>query len=131
MVSRMTFGIWWIQDGIQFIPMMIGIFAISRMLEGTVELLKERGITQKVKENFSKLVMKSGPGLTFKEYIRCWKEMLIGLGIGSFAGILPGLGATVGAFLSYSVAKQVFPKKKLVLASLKELPLPSQAITLP
>ena len=113
MVSRMTFGIWWIQDGIQFIPMMIGIFAISRMLEGTVELLKERRITQKAKESFAKLLMKSGPGLTFKEYIRCWKEILIGLGVGTFAGTLPGLGATVGAFLSYSAAKQISPQKKI------------------
>ncbi|MBW1698928.1 MAG: tripartite tricarboxylate transporter permease [Deltaproteobacteria bacterium] len=113
MVSRMTFGIWWIQDGIQFIPLMIGIFAISRMLENAVEVLRQRGVTRKVKENFSKLLMKSGPGLTVREYIRCWKEMLIGLGVGSFAGMLPGLGATVGAFLSYSVAKQAFPGKKL------------------
>jgi len=113
MVSRMTFGIWWLGDGIPFIPMMIGIFAISRMLEGTVELLKERGIPQKVQENVSKMLMKSGPGLTFREYIRTWKEMMIGLGVGTFAGMLPGLGATVGAFLSYSVAKQVFPHKKI------------------
>ena len=113
MVSRMTFGIWWIQDGIQFIPLMIGIFAISRMLENTVEVLRERGLTGKAKDKVSSLLMKSGPGLTFKEYISTWKEMLIGLGVGSFAGMLPGLGATVGAFLSYSVAKQAFPHKKL------------------
>ncbi|NQU02644.1 MAG: tripartite tricarboxylate transporter permease [Syntrophaceae bacterium] len=112
MVSRMTFGIWWLQDGLHLIPLMIGVFALSRMLEGTVELLRERGLAQKVK-SISGALMKSGPGLTFREYIRTWKEMLIGLLVGSFAGMLPGLGATVGAFLSYSVAKQVSPKKKI------------------
>jgi putative tricarboxylic transport membrane protein len=83
------------------------------MLEQTVELLKERGVTDKIKGSITTAIMKSGPGLTFKEYIRTWKEMLIGLCVGSFAGILPGLGATVGAFLSYSVAKQASPKKKI------------------
>jgi putative tricarboxylic transport membrane protein len=39
--------------------------------------------------------------------------MAIGLGLGSFVGMLPGLGATVGAFLAYSVAKQSFPEKKI------------------
>ncbi len=113
MVSRMTFGIWWIQDGIQFIPLMIGIFALSRMIEGSVEVLRESKITEKVKDKVSTLLMKSGPGLTFKEYISTWKQMLIGLGVGSFVGMLPGLGATVGAFLSYSICKQAFPHKKL------------------
>jgi putative tricarboxylic transport membrane protein len=111
LVKRMTFGLWWLADGIHLIPLMIGVFAISRMLEEAVELLRERGVAQKVKERIATTLMKSGPGLTFKEYIRTWKEMLIGLFVGSFAGMLPGLGATVGAFLSYSVAKQVSPKK--------------------
>jgi len=111
LVQRMTFGIWWLADGINLIPLMIGIFAISRMVEGAVELLRERGITRKVKESISTALLRGGPGLTFREYIRTWKEMLIGLFVGSFAGMLPGLGATVGAFLSYSVAKQAFPKK--------------------
>jgi len=56
-------------------------------------------------------LLKSDIGLTFKEYLRCWKEMLIGFSVGSFVGFLPGLGSTVGAFLSYGVAKQVSPGK--------------------
>jgi len=34
------------------------------------------------------------------------KEICIGIGVGSIAGILPGLGATAGAMLSYTVAKR-------------------------
>jgi len=112
MVSRMTFHLWWLQDGIHLIPLMIGIFAVSRMIEWSMEALRERGVPDKIKGAFVN-AMKSGPGLTFREYIRTWKEMLIGLCIGSFVGMLPGLGATVGAFLSYSVAKQAFPKKRI------------------
>ncbi len=110
-VSRMTFGLWWLTDGVHLIPLMIGIFAMSRMLEGTVELLKERGVARAVERGVLTRLMKRGEKLSFREYIRAWKEMLIGLFVGSFVGMLPGLGATVGAFLSYSVAKQVSPKK--------------------
>jgi len=54
-----------------------------------------------------------GEGLSFREYLSCWREMSIGLGIGTFVGMLPGLGSTVGAFLSYGIAKQAFPEKKI------------------
>jgi putative tricarboxylic transport membrane protein len=54
-----------------------------------------------------------GEGLTWKEYVSCWREMGIGLGVGTFVGMLPGLGSTVGAFLSYGIAKQAFPKKRI------------------
>ena len=112
MVSRMTFGLWWLQDGIHLVPLMIGVFAVARMLEKAVEILTESRVGEKLKERFTN-AMKSGPGLTLKEYLRTWKEMLIGLILGSFVGMLPGLGATIGAFLSYSVAKQMSPKKKI------------------
>ena len=39
--------------------------------------------------------------------------MSIGLGVGTFVGMLPGLGSTVGAFLSYGIAKQASPEKKI------------------
>ncbi|MFQ5894865.1 MAG: tripartite tricarboxylate transporter permease [Nitrospinota bacterium] len=110
-VSRNTFGLWWLQEGIHLIPLMIGIFAMSRMLEESAALLKESRAAKVTQEAISTLFMRRGEGLTFREYIRAWKEMLIGLGVGSFVGMLPGLGSTVGAFLSFSVAKQASPEK--------------------
>lgn len=107
---RMTFGFWWLRDGIGLIPMLIGIFAMSKMIEevGLIAVMK-KGM-EKTKGAVDRITS-TGPGLTIKEYLSCWKEMLIGTSIGSFAGMLPGLGATVGAFLSYSVAKQISPNR--------------------
>ena len=84
------------------------------MLEGTVELLKEKGVTQKAQERLTKMLMKSGAGLVFQGIHPLLERDAHRLG-GSvlLPGMLPGLGATVGAFLSYSVAKQAFPRKKL------------------
>jgi len=118
-ISRNTFGLWWLQDGIHLIPLMIGIFAMSRMLEEAVALLRERPSVKAAGEAISVLLAKRGEGLTFREYISCWKEMLIGFGVGSFVGMLPGLGAVVGAFLSFSVAKQMSPEKKIGTGTLE------------
>ncbi|MGY9055610.1 MAG: tripartite tricarboxylate transporter permease [Alphaproteobacteria bacterium] len=112
-VSRNTFDLWWLADGIHLIPLVIGIFAMGAMLERAVELLKESKQAREMREAMQQIFSTKGEGLTFKEYLSCWKEMGIGLGVGTFVGMLPGLGSTVGAFLSYSIAKQVSPHKKI------------------
>lgn len=112
-VPRNTFDQWWLGDGIHLIPLVIGIFAMGAMLERAVEMLKESRQAREMRAAMQEIFSTKGEGLTFREYLSCWKEMGIGLGVGSFVGMLPGLGSTVGAFLSYSIAKQVSPHKKI------------------
>ena len=110
LVPRNNFGLWWLRDGVPLPPLVIGIFAMSLVFH---EMLKPeilQGAKSKV-NRFGEILLSKSEGLKFREYLRCWKEMLIGLGVGSFVGILPGLGATVGAFLSYAIAKQASPGK--------------------
>ncbi|MFC1966651.1 tripartite tricarboxylate transporter permease [Chloroflexota bacterium] len=59
----------------------------------------------------SQSIWKTEPGLTFREYWSCRKEMGIGTAVGTFIGMLPGIGSSAAAFLSYGVAKQVSPRK--------------------
>jgi len=92
---------------------MIGIFAMSRMLEECSIHLRENQKVQSAKSAIASIFTTGSEGLSFCEYLSCWREIRIGLGVGSFVGMLTGLGATAGAFLSYSVAKQAFPEKKL------------------
>lgn len=112
-VSRNTFDLWWLADGVHLIPLVVGIFAMGAMIEKTVQLFRESRKAQELTDTVNALFSLGGEGLTFKEYISCWKEMGIGLGVGTFVGMLPGLGSTVGAFLSYGIAKQAFPEKKI------------------
>ncbi len=112
---RMTFGLFWLEDGIYLPSLMIGLFAVSRMIEDAVDLLKERtkAAVQAVDlEAFAKGFDKND-GLTFREFLRCKKEVFLGFCIGSFVGMMPGLGGTAAAFISYGVAKQISPEKKI------------------
>lgn len=112
-VARNTFGQWWLADGIHLIPLVVGIFAMGAMIEKSVELVRESRQAKELKSSVDKLLGTGGEGLSLREYLSCWKEMGIGLGVGTFVGMLPGLGSTVGAFLSYGIAKQAFPEKKI------------------
>ncbi len=112
-VTRNTFGQWWLADGIHLIPLVVGIFAMGTMIERAVELIKANTRMRAFGSSVRDLLAVGGEGLSFREYLSCWKEMAIGLGVGSFVGMLPGLGSTVGAFLSYGIAKQISPEKKI------------------
>jgi putative tricarboxylic transport membrane protein len=114
MAPRNTFDQWWLSDGIKLIPLIIGLFAVAGMLEKLVEILREK--REEARERHQTIMSifsdKEEP-LTFAEYRSAWKEIAIGTGVGTFVGILPGLGATVGAFLSYGVARQASPSKRI------------------
>ncbi len=112
-VSRNTFDIWWLAGGVKLIPLVIGVFAMASMIEKAVEIVRENKKAQDIGKTVKKFLTVKGEGLSFREYLSCWREMSIGLGIGTFVGMLPGLGSTVGAFLSYGVAKNAFPEKKI------------------
>jgi putative tricarboxylic transport membrane protein len=112
-VARMTFGQWWLMDGIHIIPLVMGLFAMPVVLLDAAKLLAERGVPERARERISGSFWKLGQGLTFREFRRAWKELGIGTSVGIFIGMLPGLGATVAAFLAYGAAKQASRKKKI------------------
>ena len=112
-VARNTFGQSWLRDGIHLVPLVIGIFAMSQMLDQGLELLRKTRSGKKVEQSAKDLFGAKSEGLTFREYLSCWREMGIGIGVGTFVGALPGLGATVASFMSYGIAKQAFPEKKI------------------
>lgn len=112
-VARNTFGQSWLRDGIHLVPLVIGIFAMSQMMDQGLDLLRKTDKGSKVEQSVKDLFGAQSEGLSFREYLSCWREMGIGIGIGTFVGALPGLGATVAAFMSYGIAKQAFPEKKI------------------
>jgi putative tricarboxylic transport membrane protein len=96
-MSRFTFGFFAIKSGIPLLPMLIGLFAIPEILSAV-----EKGISSFAGK---KLNLKSGQRLTFKEFRASFKTIIRSTGIGTFLGIVPGVGQVVAAFVGYAAAK--------------------------
>ena len=100
-VSRFTFGRLWLEDGFDSTPVLIGLFSISQVLVLVDRLLSGSGNT---------IVDDPTAGLQGKRWSKgntrlLAPTMLRSSLIGSFIGFIPAAGASIAAWISYSVAK--------------------------
>ncbi len=97
--TRLTFGSFELMDGIDFIIVAVGLFAISEILlniERQVKL-KLMAVPKKISELLP----------TWHEIVQCIPTWVRSTIIGFIVGVLPGTGSAVASFLSYGVAKAV------------------------
>ncbi len=102
--ERFTFGSPILRDGIDFLTVMIGIYAMAEVLDRLEQRFPFESITA-LGEAAAKL-----PGI--REMLSMWGPLLRSFGIGTIIGAIPGAGATVAAFVSYGVEKQYSKKGK-------------------
>jgi putative tricarboxylic transport membrane protein len=95
-VSRFTYGSPELLDGIPFILVMVGVFAVS-------ELLVQAGTPEWVKSGDAQTRIKL-PSWGMQR--RLLKPNLIGSGIGIFEGCMPGAGGTIASFMAYNEARR-------------------------
>ncbi len=95
---RFTFGVPSLFDGIDVVVAAIGLFAISEVLFGLGNL---RGKTE------PRLIQAGSLWMTKEEWRRSWAPWIRGSGAGFFVGALPGAGATIAAFLSYAIERNI------------------------
>jgi uncharacterized membrane protein (TIGR02234 family) len=97
--ERLTFGILELQDGLPLVAIAIGVLAFGEVL-----VQMERYFSSSVPASEAKRIA-LGPGkddyLSWCELKGCWRAILRGSVIGTGIGALPGLGASVAAFLAY------------------------------
>lgn len=95
--DRFTFGVLELLDGISLVALAMGIFGVAQVIEGIRD-------TKPAKLDNLRL----GAMLPTRSEMRAsWMPMVRGAGIGSVIGALPGVGPTVGAFMSYAVEKKL------------------------
>lgn len=97
---RFIFGVNSFYDGIPFIPLLIGLFAVSEMLFAAENRFRNTDKPLDLSRQ------RSANRLGRAEARRISLPVLSASAIGSFVGMLPGLGASVSSFLSYSVAQK-------------------------
>lgn len=95
-VSRFTFNRPELLEGIPFILIMVGLFAVSELMVQTFEPPWKKASTAD-----SRIKLPS-----FKTWRGLWKAQGIGSGIGIFEGCMPGAGGSIAAFMSYNEAKR-------------------------
>lgn len=93
--ARFTWGNSTLLSGIEMIPIMIGLFAITQILKET----KERSKLESVEEVAG---AKDDRYASFKEMWDMKGTIARSSILGTAVGILPGAGATIAAFLAYT-----------------------------
>lgn len=115
---RFTFGSVRLMGGIEFLPVMIGLFAaaeVYRIIEGIT-------IKEQVTTTFNKV------NLTLREFRGILLTILRSTGIGTFIGMIPGAGGDICAFVAYNETKRVSKNKdEFGKGSLKGIAAPEAA----
>ena len=95
--ARFTFGISELRDGIDFVPLAIGLFGVAEILR-TLEVPEQRDVLHRkitgLLPNLADLRASILP-------------IIRGTGVGSILGILPGSGTLLASFSSYMLEKRL------------------------
>ena len=96
-IPRFVFGAPALLDGVGFVPLTMGLFGISEVLTNLEQPLERIIFQSKIKNLLPNL--------------QDWKRSIGPIARGSFLGfllgILPGGGAVLGSFVSYSIEKRI------------------------
>ncbi len=97
-LTRYTFDIDGLWEGIDFLPLVLGLF-------GIVEIIRNLENPPAHRTPISTRMRDLWP--TRAEFRSAWPAAVRGTGIGSLLGILPGGGAVLASFASYTVEKKI------------------------
>ena len=103
--ERLTFGNPELEEGIGLIPMLIGFLAVSevfRQMDDSTDELSGRAI------NFSS--KREDNRVSWLEFRGCIPVLFRSSMLGTIIGAMPGLGATVAAFIAYGEARRTSKK---------------------
>ncbi|SLN50513.1 Tripartite tricarboxylate transporter TctA family protein [Aquimixticola soesokkakensis] len=103
-VPRFTFGEVHLYDGIDFLVAIVGLFALSEVFiflehrHGNADASAKKVVIGRLTPPWSMIK-------------RCTPTMLRTSFLGFLAGVLPGAGASLGSFISYSMEKKLVDKE--------------------
>ena len=96
--ARYSFDIPQLTDGIGFVVIAMGVFGFG-------EIISNLGQPAEHREVFTKEVKGLWP--TMRDFHEAWPSVLRGTALGSILGVLPGGGALLSSFASYTVEKKL------------------------
>jgi putative tricarboxylic transport membrane protein len=96
-VARFDFGIPELSDGIGVVVIAMGLFGFAEIILNLESTDKREIVTTKLK----------GLWLTKAQFKAAFPAVLRGTGLGSVLGVLPGGGAMLSSFASYTIEKKI------------------------
>ncbi len=100
-VNRLCFDQWQISSGLEVTAVMMGLFAINEIYTQINRL------GDMVEIRLPKRMSFVPPIKDFNSEKGTWRTLLLSSGVGTFIGILPGIGATTASLLAYNNARQI------------------------
>ncbi|MBI5443835.1 MAG: tripartite tricarboxylate transporter permease [Deltaproteobacteria bacterium] len=94
---RFTFGVPELSDGIDFVAVAMGLFGIAEIMTNVSQPDEERTI----------LPGMGAWSITWEDFKRSARACVRGTALGSLLGVLPGGGAVLGSFASYTLEKKL------------------------
>lgn len=101
-MPRFTFGVPLLQSGINWVVVMIGLFAVSEVVD--LVCTRRGADTARIRT--------AGGRAGLRDLLKVKGAIFRGSTIGCLIGMIPGAGATIGAVLSYGVERQVSPRRE-------------------
>ncbi|MCF0238069.1 MAG: tripartite tricarboxylate transporter permease [Sphaerochaetaceae bacterium] len=108
--TRFTFGTTFLMMGLSFIPVLVGLFAMSQCFLSIEELYKQNKITGEIKSTLP----------TRQDLKTIFPTVIRGGITGTFIGIIPGAGGDISAFVSYDIEKRTSKHPELFGTGLPE-----------
>ncbi len=93
---RLTFGLAELSDGFKLLPVLIGLFAVNQVIK---DILAMSEPTERIA--FSR----GGTFMSWADWKAQWVNLVRSSVIGTWIGILPGIGANIGSIVAYSAAR--------------------------
>ena len=97
-VIRYTFGVEDLQDGIDFLVVMIGLYAVAEVFKNYRDINTEYKVDAKT---IGKV------WVSWADFKKCLMPMLRSSPLGFVVGVLPGMGGTIATFMSYAMEKSL------------------------
>ncbi len=95
-IPRFSFGILPLQEGLDFVPLAMGLFGITEILINTERAMKTELVANRVGRIW----------MSMQDWAEAKWATIRGSLIGFFVGLLPGGGAVIGSLISYAVEKR-------------------------
>jgi putative tricarboxylic transport membrane protein len=97
-IIRFTYGVEELQDGIDFLVVMIGVYAICEVFKNYRNLDTKYNLDS---GSIGKV------WVSWAQFKKCILPMLRSSPLGFFVGVLPGMGASIATFMSYAMEKNL------------------------